>query len=86
MSSGVVMKTLFALLLAVMLAGCASNRSSSVEDTMADIDSSKGVICTNDVPTGSALREKRCTTAAQRADQRRQEDMLIVQPVKTNGR
>jgi hypothetical protein len=35
-------------------------------------DPSKGIICTNRVPTGSSLREKKCTTPEQRELERQQ--------------
>jgi len=37
----------------------------------------EGVICTRRIPTGSFLPEERCTTAAQRAAERRQNSILI---------
>lgn len=37
----------------------------------------QGLVCTTSVPTGSFLPEKRCTTAAERAAARRQNDVLI---------
>jgi hypothetical protein len=37
----------------------------------------EGLVCTTTVPTGSFLPERRCTTAAERADERRQNDLLI---------
>jgi hypothetical protein len=37
----------------------------------------EGLICTKSIPTGSFLPEQRCTTAAERAAARRQNDVLI---------
>jgi hypothetical protein len=37
----------------------------------------EGVVCTKSTPTGSFLPEERCTTAAERAAERRQNDVLI---------
>lgn len=37
----------------------------------------EGVICTRRIPTGSFLPEVRCTTAAERAAERRQNSILI---------
>lgn len=39
--------------------------------------SEEGRICTTSVPTGSFLPEQRCTTAAERAAAKRQNDVLI---------
>ena len=37
----------------------------------------EGLVCTKSIPTGSFLPEERCTTAAERAATRRQQDVLI---------
>lgn len=37
----------------------------------------EGLVCTHSVPTGSFLPERRCTTAAERAAARSQQNVLI---------
>jgi len=79
-------RTIPAFLYAVMLmglAGCASNsaqQAANAERPTRD-DPSKGIICTNRVPTGSSLREKKCTTPEQRELERQQsEHQVLIQP------
>ena len=75
---------------ALFAAACTSNPSSSsatAEKTAQESDPSKGIICTYSVPTGSSLREKKCTTPEQREDERRQsEHQMVVQPASGNAR
>lgn len=56
-----------------MMSACASapDRSASL-GTNED-----GLICTKSIPTGSFLPEERCTTAAERAAARSQQNVLI---------
>jgi hypothetical protein len=50
-------------------------------------DPSKGIICTTEVPIGSSLREKRCTTPEEReADRRKAEHQMVIQPGTGNAR
>ena len=50
----------------------------SIPDSpMSDAANEEGLVCTKSVPTGSFLPEQRCTTAAERAAARRQQDVLI---------
>jgi hypothetical protein len=76
-------KALYSILL-LGLTACATQQSANkpTED-----DPSTGVICTYSVPTGSSLREKKCTTPQEREDQRRQsEHQTVVQPMPGNAR
>jgi hypothetical protein len=56
-----------------VMAACASTPQAPPSATANE----EGLICTKSVPTGSFLPEERCTTAAQRAATRRQQDVLI---------
>jgi hypothetical protein len=70
------MKLLVGALAIVTLAACAvpeERRTSNVEAATAD-----GVICTYEVPVGSSIRQRKCTTAEERADQTRQSAHQIV--------
>lgn len=83
------MKKLVSLLPLLALAACAtdpSQKAANKAKPMED-DPSKGIICTYEVPTGSSLREKKCTTPEQREAQRRQsEHQMVVQPMPGNAR
>ena len=71
------------LMVLMGLAACASDsvqQSARAERPTRD-DPSKGIICTNHVPTGSSLREKKCTTPEQRELARQQaEHQVLIQP------
>jgi len=65
------------VLTAALAAGCSSNPS--IEDSgnariAANADAEKGVICRYERPTYTSLKEKRCTTAAERDDQQLAEE------------
>ena len=78
------MKYVFAAMGSIVLVGCTASPS---EKLSRDIDESKGVICTNEIPTGSSIRERKCTTAQERDDQRRQSDLqVVVEPGRGNAR
>ena len=71
---------------ALLLASLAACTVSSEQAVMRD-DPSKGIICTYEVPTGSSLRERKCTTPEQRAAQRQQsEHQVVTQPAAGNAR
>ena len=57
-----------------------SNKTSNSTAAMSEEDVKKGMVCTYEVPVGSNLREKRCTTFEQREAQRRQGEQLQVSP------
>lgn len=64
-------------------AGCASDPAGQTANNQkpTQSDPSKGIICTYEVPTGSTLREKKCTTPEQRIDQARDaEHQILVTP------
>jgi hypothetical protein len=68
----------------VMLVACSSTPSS---ETAMKSDPSTGIICTYEVPTGSSLRERKCTTPEQRALERAQsEHQTVIQPAAGNAR
>ncbi len=74
-----------AFIAAASLAGCATN--SSQRAGMQESDPSNGIICTHNVPTGSSIRERTCTTPEQREAQRRQaEHQIVLEPAKGNAR
>ena len=77
------MKHCVMILLAVSLAACASGApKKAMED-----DPSKGIICTSAIPTGSTIRERKCTTPEEREAQRRQaEHQIVIQPAPGNAR
>ncbi len=81
-----VSRTIAGFLFVVMLMGLAGCASDSVQQTAkaerpTRDDPSKGIICTNRVPTGSSLREKKCTTPEQRELERQQsEHQVLIQP------
>jgi hypothetical protein len=67
------------------LAACATDPAQQTRPTRDD--PSKGIICTYDVPTGSSLREKKCTTPEEREAERRQsEHQMVIQPAAGNAR
>jgi hypothetical protein len=80
-------KAFYSILL-LGLAACATDptqRAANAKPTQDDPE--KGIICTYSVPTGSSLREKKCTTPQEREDQRRQsEHQMVVQPMPGNAR
>ena len=74
------MKAGFLSLALILVAGCSSNPSADGSATakaaQAD-DPGKGIICTYEKPTGSFLKEKRCTTPEQREAERLNRDVTI---------
>jgi hypothetical protein len=66
-------------LAAALMTACSSTPSNgtSAAAKTASSDAEKGVICTYEKPTGSFLKEKRCTTAAQRQAERDQQNTLM---------
>jgi hypothetical protein len=78
------MKKGLLVILAALLAACSSSPS---QETATKSDPSKGIICTYAVPTGSSLRERKCTTPEQRALERAQsEHQTVIQPAAGNAR
>ena len=73
MKSGILIAAL------TVLAACSSNPSGSSQDAKVaqNDDPSKGIVCTTERPTGSFLKEKRCTTAQEREADRRQQGTLM---------
>jgi hypothetical protein len=79
----IAVKSLVLALLIVPLAACTV---SSDRAAMRD-DPSKGIICTYEVPTGSALRERKCTTPEEREAQRQQsQHQVVLEPAAGNAR
>jgi hypothetical protein len=69
------------------LAACATDPGQQTSARPTRDDPSKGIICTYDVPTGSSLREKKCTTPEERETERRQsEHQIVIQPAPGNAR
>ncbi|MBC7984321.1 MAG: hypothetical protein H7Y02_10760 [Candidatus Obscuribacterales bacterium] len=56
--------------------GPSKTTSASAKTAQTD-DPNTGIICTYEKPTGSFLKEKRCTTAAERDAAKRQQGVLI---------
>ena len=78
------MKYAVVSVLAMLLTACAGSPS---ERLAREVDQREGVICTYDVPTGSSIRERKCTTPEERADQRRQaEHQVVLEPGRGNAR
>jgi len=76
-----------AALLVGSLAACAVDPSKQAAARPTKDDPSKGIICTYEVPTGSSLRERKCTTPEEREAQRRQsEHQVVIQPGAGNAR
>ena len=48
-------------------------------------DSKDGVICTYEKPTGSFLKEKKCTTAAEREAERQRNSIMDVRNSRDSG-
>jgi hypothetical protein len=64
------------------LVGCAAGPEKTAANKEGD-----GVICTYEVPTGSSIRERKCTTPEERADQQRQaEHQVFMEPGAGNAR
>ena len=77
------MKAVLCALAVVAITGCAATS----ERTAQESDASKGIICTNEVPTGSSIRERKCTTPEERADARRKaEHEVYMEPGRGNAR
>ncbi len=74
------MKIGIIFLLVGIATACSSNpsgtTSASAKTAQAD-DPNTGIICTYEKPVGSFLKEKRCTTPAEREGARRQQDVLM---------
>jgi hypothetical protein len=74
------------LVITLLLSSLAACTVSSEQAVMRD-DPSQGIICTYEVPTGSTLRERKCTTPEQRAAQRQQsEHQVVTEPGAGNAR
>lgn len=68
------------LLLAVCAFACSSNPSQGTggaAKTAQAQEGQEGVICKTERPTGSFLKEKKCTTPEQREAERRQQETLM---------
>ena len=76
-SIGGVSRALGFAVLAYLFAGCTASDPSKQASTPMHDDPSKGIVCTYSVPTGSALKEKKCTTPEQREQQRRETEHQI---------
>jgi hypothetical protein len=78
------MKTAFFVISIAVLAACSTTPS---QQAAMKSDPSKGIICTYEVPTGSSLRERKCTTPEQRAlDRAQSEHQTVIQPAAGNAR
>lgn len=70
------------------LAACAadpSNKQAANKRPTRD-DPSKGIVCTTEIPTGSLLKEKKCTTPEERELARRDaEHRMVTQPGSATG-
>jgi hypothetical protein len=82
------MKYAVLVLMIGMATACSSDPSKpAANSNVAQVDDpSKGIICTEDAPTGSVLKKKRCTTPEQREAARRQEETLDVQRSRGDAR
>jgi uncharacterized lipoprotein len=72
-----------------LFTACSSSPSSKTGNSsaaMSEEDAKKGKVCTYEIPVGSNLREKRCTTFEQREAQRRQGEQLQATPPPTGAR
>lgn len=79
------MKHGYIALLVGLMAACSA--SPPKEGVAQKDDPSKGIICTREIPTGSTLRVKRCTTPEEREAERRQsEHQMVIQPGAGNAR
>lgn len=67
------MRTAILVLSIAVLTACATRP----DEPLTSATQEEGLVCTKSVPTGSFLPEERCTTAAERAAARRQNDVLI---------
>jgi hypothetical protein len=72
----------YIVLIIAGIAACSSDPAKhAANDEAMKSDPSKGLICTNDTPTGSMLRTKKCTTPEQRANEQREADhQMVIQP------
>jgi hypothetical protein len=74
-------------MLVISMALLAACSTTTKQETATQSDPSNGVICTYEVPTGSSLRERKCTTPEQRALERSQsEHQTVIQPAAGNAR
>lgn len=74
------MKPAFLILTFAIASACSSNPAdgtSAGAKTAQTNAAGEELVCTYEKPTGSFLKEKRCTTAAQREAKRGQQDTLI---------
>jgi len=69
-------------LLIGLLAACSIDPASTGTTQTAALqdDPGKGIVCTDDVPVGTSLRKRRCTTPEQREADRRQAERLLIDP------
>jgi hypothetical protein len=74
-------------LLVGTLAACASDPSKQAATKRPTRDDpSKGIVCTTEIPTGSLLKEKKCTTPEERELARRDaEHRMVVQSGSATG-
>ena len=75
-SSGFLLKVLCLTSLVAAIGGCETDPNKQASKPTQS-DPSKGIICTYEVPTGSTLRERKCTTPEQREAERAQSDHQI---------
>jgi hypothetical protein len=68
------------MLLVAALSACASDPStqSARNKRPTESDPSKGIICTTELPTGSMLKVRKCTTPEEREQQRRDTEHQMV--------
>ena len=67
--------------LAYVFTACSATDPAKQAANPTQDDPSKGIICTTSVPTGSAIKERKCTTVEQREQQRREADhQIVVEP------
>lgn len=72
----------FCIALLLAMSACSTDMSRSTAAPTRE-DPSKGILCTDETPTGSALRKKVCTTPEQREAHRREAEQLDIR--RANG-
>jgi hypothetical protein len=72
------MRVGFLVLATAMVTACSSDPSRDTSGSTSAAQTSKeGLICTTSVPTGSFVKETRCTTAQEREAARQQRGVLM---------
>jgi hypothetical protein len=79
------MKTGILIFVAVLATACSSDPAKSIGASDTTAQTSTETVCTYERPTGSFMKEKRCTTAAEREAARQQQGLMDTRNQRDSG-